>query len=80
MTLSKRRQEELSLIILASRVEKEGIMLNPKEIKREICNTANNLDLPISDVAEFQKTALTMMFEKTLKEIDKLIIPTGKVE
>lgn len=78
MELSKEEQGEIAMAILLSKIEQEGFTLKPKEVKREIVNSAKKLQIPVNKLGEFYKIFMKILYEKTTVELDKII--TGKVE
>ncbi|HLP86971.1 MAG TPA: hypothetical protein VK153_03835 [Candidatus Paceibacterota bacterium] len=57
---------------------REGIVLKPQEIKREIKNRAKEWGVPEKKVAEAHKAMYGFIVNKTMSVIDEMI--TGKVE
>ena len=72
MALSEERVGQIAMLALQSKMEKDGVTLNPKEIKREITNQAKNLGIPASELAEFAKIAIKSAFDKTMAELDSI--------
>ncbi len=78
MALSKERQGEIAMIILQHKLEKEGeLKLIPSEVKRQLHNSAKNLGIPASELAEFVKITLEKAYAKTVAELDVI---ASKVE
>jgi hypothetical protein len=77
--LSKERQGELAMIALLEEKTSNGIMLKPKEVKREIKNAAKRVGISEKEVAEFYKIVLESVYQRTVLELDA-IIKSGKVE
>jgi hypothetical protein len=52
---------------------REGFTLKPQEVKRDLHNRAKEWGVPVKQVAEAHKVLASFLFEKTVKEIDKII-------
>ena len=58
MALSKERIGEIALLSLQEKLEKDGLRLNPKEIKRDLHNYARSLGISIHEATEFMSAML----------------------
>lgn len=73
MALSKERLGEIALLALQAKVEKDGgVRLNPKEIKREVANSAKQLNVPFRELAELFEVVIKASYVKTMAQLDKL--------
>lgn len=79
MALSKERIGEIAMKLLQDQLEKKGLPMNPKEIRREIHNEAKNFGMTPAEFAEFAKLVYGETYTKLVAELDK-IIAAGKVE
>lgn len=71
--LTKERLGEISMGFILRKKEKEGIMMNPSTIKREIHNDAKGLEISDAEMAECAKVVYQHIFTETMKEIDSII-------
>ncbi len=81
MALSKERIGEIAMVFLQSKLEQDGIRLNPKEIKREIINGSKKFGFTPQEIAEFIEIVIKTAYEKTMVELGEIKTnKTGKVE
>lgn len=73
MAISQERLGQLALIALKGKMRRDGIHLNPKDIKREITNEAKNLGVPVSEAAEFALFLIKYIYEDTTAELERLV-------
>ncbi|MBU6431592.1 MAG: hypothetical protein KGJ58_01565 [Patescibacteria group bacterium] len=73
MTLTSERTGKIAMLALQRKMERDGIRLIPKEIKREIVNESKNLGIQTFELAEFAKIVIKEAFEKTMAELDSII-------
>jgi hypothetical protein len=79
MVLSESRINEIAFRMLKIKMEREGINLNPKEVKREITNEAKNLGVTPQELAEFAKLIYTSAYRKVMAELE-LMSPSSRSE
>lgn len=75
MTLSPERVGQIALVALQSKLEEDGLKLNPKTVKREIANSAKRLGVPTHEMAEFAKIMLRKAYDETMAELDSIKAP-----
>jgi hypothetical protein len=75
MALSKERQGEIAMIALLDTKRRDGFMLKPLEIKRNIKNGAKKSNIPAKEVAEFNKIILDILYQETNDELNSIINP-----
>ena len=76
--LSKERQGEIAMMSIIAIKEKEGMMIMPKDVKRDIKNAATKNDLSVQELAAFRKITLGIIYQKEVVKLDELI--SGKFE
>lgn len=76
--LSKERMGEIALIVLLSKVRRDGITFKPEEIRRQILNEAKKLGLEKVEAALFAKAVATEIFKESMAKIDSIIIEKGE--
>jgi hypothetical protein len=74
MELTRERINELGMIILLDKMERDGLHLNPKEIKRDLANNAKKHKIPVEELAQFLKYVTEVMFNRVNRELDELIL------
>jgi hypothetical protein len=80
MALSKERIGEIAMVVLQSKLERDGnIRLNPSEIKREISNESKKIGITLQEAAEFVQIILKTAYGKCMAELEK-VAEAGKVE
>lgn len=79
MQISKERLGELALMGLHAKLERDGIKLAPKEIKRQIHNEAKSMGIPPAELAELAKLIYKKAYEDTMAQLEE-ISPSAKVE
>ena len=68
MALSRRRMEEIALVILRQRLFKEGITLRKKsDFLREIGNLAKETSIPAEEILAFAKTMVKELFKECFR-------------
>lgn len=80
MALSSERANQIAMLYLQFKSEKEGIILKPSETKREISNSAKQLKISSREAAEVAKIIYAKAFEKVMAELDEVINTPDKVE
>ncbi len=73
MALSEARLGEIAVLVLAHKMRKNGMEVQPREIRSEIFNGARSLGISPIEMAEFQKLGLKVLFDEANKEIDQLV-------
>lgn len=73
MALSKERIGELALVVLLDKLEKDGgIRLNPKEVRRDIANSAKSMSIPTLEMAQFVEVLVKAAYERTVTAIGSM--------
>lgn len=82
MALSQERIGQIAMLALVAKFGEEGLMLRPKEVKRQISNTAKKLGITPAEFAEFCKIVYEELYTKTMEEFEKITeqINSGKVK
>lgn len=81
MAITQERLGEIALLIIKrQKLEKEGVTMKPKEIKREVHNAAKRFGVKPQEVAELFKLVLDEAYEKTLTELEAIISDTAMTE
>lgn len=76
--MSKERFGEIAILAWKRRLFKDGIEINPSEMKREVKNYADSLGISMAEVAEFYQQGLDFTYQECKKVLESL--QTGKVE
>jgi hypothetical protein len=80
MALNKEKIGEIATKMLQDVLEESGrVVLNHKEIRRNVTNKSKKLGIKPSEGAEFAKMVIKMAFDKTMLELDAMILAPDKV-
>lgn len=72
MLLSKEKLGEIAMLALVAKFKEEGLMLRPKEVKRQISNVAKKLGITPAEFAEFCKVVYKELYTETMEELEKI--------
>jgi hypothetical protein len=78
MSLSPERAGQIALVVLQQKMEEDGVRLNPRNIKRDLVSESKRLGIPLRELAEFVSGVMKTAYEKTIAEIDKIIVDSAK--
>lgn len=71
------RKNELAMIALLEIKRNEGILMKPKEVKRQVKEASQRHKIPEKEIAEFYLFVVKKISDETIAELEKI---TGKVE
>ena len=72
MALTPERTGQIALLILQEKMLKEGINLQPKEVRRDVINNANKFGVSFSEMADFYRFILNIAYQRTMQELGML--------
>jgi hypothetical protein len=72
MPLSKERLGEIAILNWKHKLRKDGIEINPSEIKREVKNWSDSTKIPLAEAAEFWELGLDHLYEESKKVLAEL--------
>ena len=78
MALSKTEIGEIALKLLQKKIEKEGIYLRPKRVKRDVTKFAKKVGIPPCDAAEFVMIHLQWIYNKTIAQLQTITTKADK--
>jgi hypothetical protein len=74
MALTDERIGQLAMVALMDKIQKDGgLRLNPREIKRDIHNSAKQMGISTSEMAQFALIMIKTNYDKTVAEIESMI-------
>ncbi len=75
--MSDRRLAEVALAFLQNKMETGGhLVLNPKEVVRDVKNNAGKLGVSAVEAAMLAKILYEKAYEKTMDELERVIDPS----
>jgi hypothetical protein len=73
MPLSKERIGEIAMNVLQGEMERKGLPLDRKEIRRSMHNEAKNFGCTTGEFAQFARIIYARAYESFMRELDKVI-------
>ncbi len=79
LTLTEERKGEIAMIAYLEKKRVDGIILKPKEIKRNLINEAKKAEakkagISTAEIALFTKIVIETIYKESMSEIDSLIV------
>ena len=78
MALSGQEIGAIALKLLQEKIQKKGIYLRPKRVKRDVDKFAERIGISTSMAAEFVMIHAQIVFDKTMAELGGIIADANK--